>query len=838
MLGSFQLDPSTFQLSRDGEPISLARRPFDLLVELATHPGRITSREELRTRVWAGTKVSEGAIDTALYEARAAVGDLDRPAADRWIETVRGRGFRYRGPAERRASAVPALAPDRDGIPFVGREVIMRELVGTLKKAKAGQGSFVLIEGAAGMGKTRLLQEITQVAGKADVITAWCEVGSPPYWPWIQLMEHLRKDADFDPTEGILTQPLAPNESTAHFDLQKSVEEDLRRAADRKPRLVLVEDIHWADAQSIALLETLVPRLSSWPVSIIATARPDGDGGQRATRLVRSAQVRRLSLRPLDNSAVLKFVEPLLGVIPPADIASEIGRRAEGIPLFIREIAEQTEVLAESEFRIPSIASTVLERRFEPLAETSRLPLALAALCGERFDVPIVEAAGKDAIDAPKAWVKDALQHGILVADARNPLQFAFAHALMRDVAEAFLEPEDKNLWHRRIADAIVERNPDAEGPILSRLARHYAASALLAENLEMPLRFVLLAARSAAKVLAWEDVRVHSDHVLGWIPMVPHSSTRDAQEREARLLRCMSIAGQTGHVVETEEHLARLRILIAASEDPEFDERALAAAFRYSNARTAGKTAEFSTAAREIENVPGMASIADCWRVAAAGLGGQTREAAARLGETDGLPTDPDLRDLGRRCGWDPWVERLGLSAFGCWAAGDTEEALRRCERAVTWAKEQGDPRSEIWALFLLCHLFDLLEDWETLAARAPEIESLCARHSISPWQGFGVGMQIWAQANLEKTQDAATDRMGEIMLAQGRASHTSFKSGILFVAARNYAFADVTDEAERIFDETVRFCEASGERVLLPEVFRWQGLLALKRGDSERAA
>ncbi|MFK7897861.1 MAG: hypothetical protein AB8G23_18645, partial [Myxococcota bacterium] len=173
-----------------------------------------------------------------------------------------------------------------------------------------------------------------------------------------------------------------------------------------------------------------------------------------------------------------------------------------------------------------------------------------------------------------------------------------------------------------------------------------------------------------------------------------------------------------------------------------------------------------------------------------------------------------------------------------GCWAAGDTTEALRRCERAVTWAKEQGDPRSEIWALFLLCHLFDLLEDWETLAARAPEIESLCARHSISPWQGFGVGMQIWAQANLEKAQDAATDRMGEIMLAQGRASHTSFKSGILFVAARNYAFADVTDEAERIFDETVRFCEASGERVLLPEVFRWQGLLALKRGDSERAA
>lgn len=843
ILGPYQLNPATFELTRSGAPVALSRRPFDLLVELITHAGRVTSREELRTRVWAGTRVSEGAIDTALYEARAAIGDLERPGKERWIETVRGRGFRYRGPAERSVG----LQGPKDGIPFAGREPIVEDLARTLRKAIRGEGSFVLIEGVAGMGKTRLLQEVSRFASPADVATAWCEVGAPPYWPWLQLAEHLELDADDgerheDDAKTRAQEWFAASNDEAEddrlrFDRQRRIESNLQKAARRRPRLLLLEDLHWADTQSVALLESLAQRVAGLPVAIFATTRPDGEGGERVARLIRSSHVRRISLRPLDNAAVLKFVEPIIGRIPPADVASEIRRRSEGIPLFIREVAEQVEVDGESDFFIPPVAKTVLERRFEPLAPDSHLPLALAALCGERFDVPLVEEAGREAIVSPRAWVKDAVQHGILIADPRNPLRLAFAHALMRDVAESHFSNDALSHWHRRIADTLAERTSDPSGPTLSRLARHYAAAALLEADLAQPLRFVLLAARSAADLMAWEDVRVHADHVLNWIPMVPHSPERDAQEREARLLRCAGMAGQTGHVDETESHLERLDALLRTASRDGDEDRALVAAFRYSNARTRGDVAAIGAAAGEIQAIPGMEAVAACWRSAAAGLGGRTEESTASLGADDALPRDPDFRGFARRCGWDPWVEALGLSAFGCWAAGDASEARRRSERAISWAIEQDDQRSRIWAVFLSCLLLDLMDDWKTLAERGREIEELCQRYAISPWQGFGVGMQVWAQSHLTSEDPAPSAQLGEIMRAQGLAAHTSMKSGILFSAARSYARAGALDEAEATLGEVEAFCGASGEKVLLPEIHRWQGEIAQQRGDEPRA-
>lgn len=831
-LGPFELDPATFHLARDGAPIGISRRPFDLLVALVSRAGRVLSREELRTRVWQGATVSEGALDTALYEARAAIGDLERASADRWIETVRGRGLRYRGPVERRVG----LQAPQDGIPFVGREALVRDLSRTVKRALGGEGGFVVIDGVAGMGKTRLLQEIVREVDAASVTTAWCETGGPPYWPWIQLIEGV--DPGSSGSDWLEVPRSAHADEAMLFDRQRRIEERLLGAARERPRVLLIEDLHWADAPSVAMLETLAPRLQSWPIAILATSRTENDDGRPLAHLAGSPHVQRVDLRPLDNAAVLKFVEPILGRIPPPDVASQLLERSEGIPLFVRELAEQTRVDEDGRFRLPPVATTVLERRFTPLAEATRLPLAVAALCGERFDVPLVEAAMRDRGPGDRGWIRDARQHGILEADPRNPLRFAFRHALMRDVAEGSLAPDDVAHWHRRIADAIVERAPEPQGQTLSRLAHHYAAAALLEADLQQPLRFVLRAARAAAKVRAWQDVRDQTEHVLGWLPNVPHTAERDDQEREVRLLRCAAIAGQSGHVEETERHLARLDALLAKDPAPDADARALMAAFRYSNARAGGRVRDMRAAAEEAEGIAGLRPIASCWRRAAAALAGHTEEAVAPLGDDDGLPSDPDLRDLAGRMGWDPWTDQLGLSAFACWATGDEAEARRRAQRAIEWASEQGDVRSEVWARFLFCLLLDLLEDWEALSHRGPEFESFCSRHGLAPWRGFGFGMQVWAHARLSRLDSSTTDRLGEIMVTQGRATNTSFKTAILFSAARSYAFAECFDEAEATLDEIEAFARATGERVLLPEVHREQALLAVERGEQPRAA
>ena len=91
LLGSYRLDPTSFSLERDGQPVPLQRRPFDLLLFLVSHPGRVVSHDELLREVWGGVAVVRGAVSTAVYELRSALGDLERSPAERWIETVRGR---------------------------------------------------------------------------------------------------------------------------------------------------------------------------------------------------------------------------------------------------------------------------------------------------------------------------------------------------------------------------------------------------------------------------------------------------------------------------------------------------------------------------------------------------------------------------------------------------------------------------------------------------------------------------------------------------------------------------------------------------------------------------
>ena len=88
LLGPYRLDPVSFSLERGGDPVALQRRPFDLLLYLVARRDRVVSRDELLREVWGGLSVVDGAVSTAVYEVRAALGDLQRSGKERWIATV------------------------------------------------------------------------------------------------------------------------------------------------------------------------------------------------------------------------------------------------------------------------------------------------------------------------------------------------------------------------------------------------------------------------------------------------------------------------------------------------------------------------------------------------------------------------------------------------------------------------------------------------------------------------------------------------------------------------------------------------------------------------------
>ena len=168
--GAFELDEGLYELRRNGEPVKLEPKVFDVLLTLVRDRHRVVSKQELLDRLWPGEAVSESVLPTNVAAVRRAL-RADPESRDA-VRTVHGRGYRFVAPVEEGpALGSPASAPTADTPqpaeprrPFVGRESEMQALRGALEAALAGRGRLELLMGEPGIGKTRTLEELEGVA--------------------------------------------------------------------------------------------------------------------------------------------------------------------------------------------------------------------------------------------------------------------------------------------------------------------------------------------------------------------------------------------------------------------------------------------------------------------------------------------------------------------------------------------------------------------------------------------------------------------------------------------------------------------------------------------------
>ena len=273
-------------------------------------------------------------------------------------------GARHAGPLPGDAHALDSLA---GGI-FVGRQREMGELKGCLEDALSGQGRLVTLVGEPGIGKTRTAQELATYAGlrQAQVLWGRCYEGEgvPPYWPWIQAIRSYVQDLDStelqsemgagaadiaeivsDVREKLpgLKPPPALEPEQARFRLFDSITTFLKTAGRRRPLVLVLDDLHWADHPSLHLLEFVARELSNARVLIIGTYR-DMEVSRRHTlsqtlgELTRERLFQRVLLRGLDQEDVGRFVELVSGAAPPEGMVAAVHRQTEGNPLFITEV--------------------------------------------------------------------------------------------------------------------------------------------------------------------------------------------------------------------------------------------------------------------------------------------------------------------------------------------------------------------------------------------------------------------------------------------------------------------------------------------------------------------
>jgi DNA-binding winged helix-turn-helix (wHTH) protein/tetratricopeptide (TPR) repeat protein len=571
LFGRFELDLARYKLRRAGHELPLQPKTFDLLRYLLENRNRVVLKHELLDALWPGQHVNETAVSWTVKRARIAIGqtnDENHP-----IETVRGRGYRFVGevrelvrseapdvapsdvasPAasDSGTSASISIAPPSDspfkGEPFVGRAEVTERLFGALHRAGSGRGRLCLMMGEAGIGKTRCLNEFARIARHQNrsVWSGRClEAGrTAVFWPWVQVLRDALAQNQLSAalqleTRGLLAEltphggpsqdgnGLAPpargrqaldggvsSASAARFWVLDKFSRLLAHCSETVPRLVLLDDVHWADEASLDLLVFLAGELPRMSALVVAAARdaepPYSDAWGNA--LTRLGPCERIELSGLRSSDVEQYVAEVTGLELPPEIPRTVHAKCAGNPLFVQEtvrllIARCDQAGAQSlrteDIAVPGVARDVLHARLTGVGDAVRASLEVACVMGQEFELAVlwnVLGVGPDQLLSGL----DQAVRARLVAPRPRSGKYGFVHDMIREALYEELSTVQRAELHSRVADAL-EGSADGDDRV-NDLAYHYFR-ALPRGNPTRAERFARMAGDRAMEAFAYED--------------------------------------------------------------------------------------------------------------------------------------------------------------------------------------------------------------------------------------------------------------------------------------------------------------------------------------------
>ncbi|MFE2876437.1 BTAD domain-containing putative transcriptional regulator [Streptomyces roseus] len=419
-------------------------------------------------------------------------------------------------PAPAAVRTPPAAGGSDAARPFLGRTGELRTAETAARAARAG-GGLLLVTGEAGAGKSAFLARFAdRLAGDGwTVVVGRCPEyeGAPPAWAWVEALGALaRQGAPAAPAElaVLLHEPdAAPaatrDEATAgRFRMHRAFAAWLSAAADGRPLAVLLEDLHRADGETLALLEAAAA-VTGVPLLTVACYRPAEVGDRLAKTLAQLAPrtPHRIALGGLAADAVATVVAAVCRAPASPDTVAAIAARTGGNPFYVWESARLLDsegaLVALSE--VPQGVRDVLRRRLALLPDAALAALRLVAVMGADTDAALlVEAA-----DTDEETVLEGLD-AALAADLLTepgPGRVGFVHALVRDTVYTDLTGVRRARLHDRVAAVLRRHRPDD----LAALAHHFARSGR-SVNAPLAVDYALRAAEQAERRYA-HDVAV-----------------------------------------------------------------------------------------------------------------------------------------------------------------------------------------------------------------------------------------------------------------------------------------------------------------------------------------
>jgi predicted ATPase len=872
---------------------ALRPKTFALLRSLMAHPGQVLPKAALLEALWPETMVSEVVLAVCIRELRQALGDTAR--APRFVETVHRRGYRFIGHLPTVPPAAPLPSSPAPLPLLVGRECELAVLHGALATARTGVRQLLFITGEAGRGKTALVEAFLtalEASGPLWIGRGQCldQYGAgEAYLPVLEALGRLCRGPDGPEVVALLEQqaptwlvqlpglvPPAALEAVQRRlagapreRMLRELAEALERLTARQPLVLVLEDLHWCDVSTLDVLAMLAGRRDPARLLVLGTYRPP-DALQRGHplhtvhhELQRHGHCAELPLPLLSEAAVATYLARRFpDVRLPAGLARLVQQRTEGHPLFMVIVVEAG---VRRGWRTPAdgggtlwveraaVAGTVpeglrqmLEQQLERLSPRDQRVLEVGSVAGATFSAAAVAAGLGRAVVEVEDWCTGlARRQQWLEAcgeevwrDGTVAGQYRFRHALYQEVAYQRLPAARRVQLHRRIG----EREEAGYGPQGRERAAELAMHFVRGQDAQRAVRYLQYAGENANQRSAYPEARQHLTQGLTLLATLPETLARAQQELDLQVALAPALIATKGFAApEVEQAYTRARALSQQVGATTQRFPVLWGLWVFYHVR--GE----SQRARELgEQFLSLAHRA------------QDRALVLQAHHALG-PTCLQMGELPRACahfeygialydpaqhraqafvygGHDPGICCRAQEAVALWLLGYPDQAVQRCQEALTQARELAHPFSLANALEFASYLHQLRREGRQTQAHAEALLMLAREQGFAERAAKAQIARGWALAAQGcGAEGVALIRQGlDAERATGAAKGRAYYLALLAEAA---ATAGDAEDGLRAVADALEAVQYTGEWHHAAELHRLKGKLRLTQSPEPHA-
>ncbi len=437
-----------------------------------------------------------------------------------------------------------------------------------------------MLVGEPGIGKSRTAAEIAEYARDAGlrIVTGRCQEtpGTPPFWPWVQVLRDLTRDVDAEalcrelgPAASVLgelipelrrpaargaTDSLLDSEQT-RFRLFDGITLFLKKLGQDTPLLLFLDDLHWADPSTVLLMRFLTREIADANLLVLGSYRdliatrpaPANDSFES---LRTRPTCRQIALRGLSLQETQQLIENVAGTRIPKALTKRIHEKTEGNPFFVTEtvrmmLSEDTmgHSSAVQRISLPRSVRDLVRHRFQYLSEDILHVLRCACVIGRRFDLSILEPVSQQSQSNLLATLDAASQAHVVTEVDGVPGRYRFSHAILQDALYEELTASRRLSLHARVAEALEARADGNLAPYLSELSYHFFQAAPLGQA-DRAVRYARCAAEQARDMLAYEQAVTHLERALQALELRTGAEDREQAELTVALGNACESAG------------------------------------------------------------------------------------------------------------------------------------------------------------------------------------------------------------------------------------------------------------------------------------------------------